>query len=35
MKIPKTADDLRDSINEHMDEFLLAYLKANPKKKED
>ena len=30
-----SADDLRDSINKHMDEFLLAYLKANPKKKED
>ena len=29
------ADDLRDSINEHMDEFLLDYLKANPKKKDD
>jgi len=26
---------LRESINEDMDKFLLDYLKANPKKKED
>ena len=26
---------LRDAINEFMDQFLLDYLKANPKKKED
>ena len=25
---------LREGINKHMDKFLLAYLKANPKKKE-
>ena len=26
---------LRDDINEYMDKFLLDYLKANPKKKEE